>query len=928
MSIEQQPQPLQQQEVDYQKGLSLKQVEQQQLFYGKNVITNKKQIGLFIKFLKYLLEPLMLLLVLAGFMALGIAIYKLSRYTPGESDDLIEIIVSFIEPFVIWFIVILNAVFGLLQENKAEKSINALKKMTSPTARVLRDGVVMEIASEALTVNDILIINTGDQITGDGILLKSEHLEVDESLLTGESSPVVKDAQVSIAEDAPLAERINYVFSGTNVIHGRAEVLITAIGMKTEIGKISSLIDNEVDHLTPLQKKVNRLGKMIGIGSGLLCFAIFIIYLLVVGNIIQKPTNFGIYWHSALLIAVTLAIGTVPEGLVPIMTVILSMGIKRLSKKNALVKRISSAETLGSVSIICSDKTGTLTKNQMTVTKIWNVSTSNFSPDLTSPVNKQLLQAVALCNDAESSILEGKLNLVGDPTETSLLAAAYNFDSGFFKTNLNKKFPRLASVPFDSERKMMSVIVKVDEKFWLITKGAPDHMFDLLQDQSKVATYQNVNNVMSQQALRVLAVSIKVLDQMPNSLDPAILERDLVLVGLVGIIDPPRDEVKVAISETKAAGIRTVMITGDHANTAAAIAKELGILEIGHKVITSKELSQISDEKLYQDIEQYSVYARVSPADKIRIVKAWQARDKIVSMTGDGINDAPALKASDIGCAMGLVGTDVAKQAADLILTDDNFSTIVNAVKEGRELLDNIKRLMIFLLTSNLASMITTFLGIIFFAINPLSALQILWINVISETLPGIALGMNRSKAQLMQQKPLGKKAPILDRKMIFKILSMGFCVALISLFMYFVGVASFYDFNFQTTISALYNKGDDLISQELLSNARRFASSLAFLTLAFCLTTNSLIVRSQWSIFSAKWKDIKLLVYSLIASIIVIVFAVFVPGVNLVFNMNPFLGNNLILLIVPSGIAIVLFLTIEISKLIRHNWRKKSLII
>ncbi|MBO5711469.1 MAG: HAD-IC family P-type ATPase, partial [Acholeplasmatales bacterium] len=619
-------------------GLNDEQIEANRQKYGKNALEEKKKTPLIVKFLAQFKDPLIIILIVAAIISVVV--------DPHE----------WIESVIIAVVVLLNAILGLYQENKAEKSLEALKKMSAATCKVVRNGSLQTINADELVVGDIINVEAGDSIPADARIIEYSNLQVEEAALTGESVPVNKNNTYIENNDVPLGDKKNCLFSSTYVTNGKGKAIVTEVGMSTEIGKIAGMLSAQEDELTPLQKKLNQVGSSIGILCLGVCVVVFLLEMISLGWDWSK-------FAEAFKTAVALAVAAIPEGLATVVTIVLSIGVTKMSKQNAIVKKLPAVETLGSCNVICSDKTGTLTQNKMTVTKLYLNKVKDIK-DVTEE-EKQMLLYFAICCDASIETKNGKLVRIGDPTELALLDV--NLVCGGDITPYN----RLLDLPFDSDRKLMTTVIKNGEKYIAITKGAPDRVINMSVNAKKEKTAASkANNQMAEDALRVLALAVKEFDALPDAEE---LEKDFTLVGLVGMIDPARPEVKEAIKVATGAGIKTVMITGDHIVTASAIAKELGILREGDKAITSQELDELSDEYLAEHIHEYSVFARVAPKDKVRIVEAWQKNDAICAMTGDGVNDAPALKKAEIGCAMGITGTDVSKEAADMILTDDNF---------------------------------------------------------------------------------------------------------------------------------------------------------------------------------------------------------------------------------------------------------------
>ena len=748
---------------DEARGLTDEQVKTLRAEHGENRLQEKKKKTMFWRFIDQFRDAMILILIAAAIISFVVAI------TEGNPKE-------FFEPLLILFIVILNAVMGVMQESKAEKALDALKSLSAPHARVIRGGEERIVDAAELVPGDIIKVEAGDFIPADARLLQSVSLKSEESALTGESVPSEKDAAAVVAEDAPLGDRANMIFSGCSVTYGTAVAVVTATGMKTEMGKIAGLLDNETAGQTPLQKKLAQLGKYLGIVALAACAVIFVVGL----------AN-GIPVLEIFMTAVSLAVSAIPEGLPAIVTIVLSIGVQKMVKRNALIRRLPAVETLGSASIICSDKTGTLTQNRMTLVRAYldDGTTEEISAENGASV-RELLKYGALCCDGSVTFdADGKETHIGDPTETAIILAAHK--NGMPKDKINADHPRKAALPFDSDRKLMSTVNEIDGKHIVIVKGAFDMMLSRCV-RGNMEAAREMCETMSRDALRVLAIGYKEIAEIPENPTSETLENGLTFLGLVGMIDPPRPECKVAVATCRTAGIKPVMITGDHVVTAAAIAKELGIMEEGDDAITGVQLDAMTDEELDARVEKISVYARVSPENKIRIVKAWQRRGQVVSMTGDGVNDAPALKAADIGCAMGITGTDVAKGAADMTLTDDNFATIVEAVREGRGIYANIRRVIEFLLGTNIGEVITVFLSMILWHKTPLLSMQLLWINLVTDSLPAIALGMEEVEENIMEQKPRSKNESIFAHGLGLRVILQGLLFALLTLIGYVVG--------------------------------------------------------------------------------------------------------------------------------------------
>jgi Ca2+-transporting ATPase len=867
---------------DETKGLTSVQVAENAEKYGPNKLEEKKKKSIVARFLEQFKDVMIIILLIAAAISLGVAIYD--GVTHGFD------IVEMIEPFLILAIVLINAIMGVVQESKAEKALDALKNMSAPHARVIRDGVEKIIMSSELVPGDIIKLEAGDFVPADARLIKSVNLKSEESALTGESVPSEKFADAEVKEKAPIGDRTNMVFSGCSITYGTALAVVTATGMQTEMGKIAGILANEGETKTPLQEKLAKLGGMLGILVLGICFVMFLV------QIIRDGFNFNNI-ISAFMSAISLAVSAIPEGLPAVVTIVLSIGVQRMVKRNAIIRRLPAVETLGSASVICSDKTGTLTQNRMTLVKTYvdGGEIIDFNGSAEGDTYKMLCYG-SLCSDGKVVFEDGAEKHIGDPTETAIVLAAHK--AGGVQDELNAQSPRVGELPFDSDRKLMTTVNVINGKPMAIVKGA----FDVIAKRTVKGDVEKARiacDEMSSNALRVLAVAYKELDAIPEKPSFDELEYGLTFVGLVGMIDPPRPECKVAVATCRQAGIKPVMITGDHIVTATAIAKELGIYVDGDKAITGAELDEMSDEELDREVRNISVYARVSPENKIRIVKAWQKKGEVVSMTGDGVNDAPALKAADIGCAMGITGTDVAKGAADMTLTDDNFATIVEAVKEGRGIFENIRKVVGFLLSTNLAEVLVVFISTVILGSiaglgNPFIPIQLLWINLVTDSLPAVALGMESVESDIMYHKPKPKNESLFAHGLGVKIGLNGVLLTLTTLAGYILGAVMMKD-----PSGALNHTA---------------GSTMAFMVLAMSQLVQALNMRSSHSLFKVGFFSNKTMNLSLLACTALTAFVLFVPGVVNVFGMMILDGW---MYLIGLGLSLLPILVMEIAKVI-----------
>ena len=859
---------------DLESGLSEEQVAINRETYGVNQLEEKEKTPLIVKFFAQFKDPLIIILIIAAVVSMII--------DPHE----------WVESLIIMVVVLVNAILGLYQENKAEKSLEALQKMSAATCKVVRGGRTLTIDTASLVVGDIILVEAGDSIPADARIIECSNLKVEEAALTGESVPVDKNNIYIEEDDIPLGDRHNDLFSSTYVTNGKAKAIVTSVGMQTEIGKIAGMLSEQEDELTPLQHKLNKVGSAIGVICLVVCVVVFLMEMITLNWDWSK-------FADAFKIAVSLAVAAIPEGLATVVTIVLSIGVTKMSKQNAIVKKLPAVETLGSCNVICSDKTGTLTQNKMTVTKIYLNEIKGFE-NLTAEELKMMLY-FAICCDAKVEEKDGKVVRIGDPTELALLDM-----NNLYGNESIADYKRVLDLPFDSDRKLMTTVINVDGKYIAITKGAPDRVINLCVDgdEEKNAALE-ANTEMAQNALRVLALGIKVFDYLPKEEE---LEFDLDLIGLVGMIDPARPEVKEAIKIAQQAGIKTVMITGDHIVTASAIARELGILHDGERAITSQELDELSDEYLREHISEFSVFARVAPKDKVRIVEAWQYHDAICAMTGDGVNDAPALKKAEIGCAMGITGTDVSKEAADMILTDDNFSTIVSAVKEGRGIYDNIRKCVKYLLSSNIGEVLTIFVASLLGVIGllngedttPLAAMHLLWINLITDSLPAFGIGMEEAEDEIMLEKPRPKHEGFFANGYAVKIVLEGIVIGAVTLIAYLIGQNA---------------PGYDHAQQHMIGQ------TMAFLTLSTTQLFHAYNVKSHHSVFNPKSYKNSFMNFAFILGFVLQILVVYLPGVRDLFEFYPI---NFVYFMITIGLSLVMVVIMEVVKLYKRLRNRK----
>lgn len=852
---------LKEQKVQGESGLTGAEAARRLEANGKNKLVEPKKTSLLARFMKQLADPMIIILIAAAVVSAVTAFYS------GE---------SFADVVIIMLVVVINAVLGVVQESKAEQAIAALQEIAAATSKVIRDGNQLSVRSEDLVVGDIILLEAGDAVPADARLIECASMKVEEAALTGESVPVLKHIETLTAEtgkDVPLGDRKNMVYMGSTVVYGRGRAVVVAAGMDTEMGKIADALTQAKDGETPLQLKLNQLSKILSILVLGICAVIFAISLLR-----AYPNVSGMVMLDTFMVAVSLAVAAIPEGLATVVTIVLSIGVTNMSRKSAIIRKLTAVETLGCTQIICSDKTGTLTQNKMTVVE-------HVGED-----EKQLAIAMALCSDAQ---LDENHEAVGEPTEAALVN--YAFKAGFDKNQLKQEYPRTGEAPFDSMRKMMSTVhKKSDNTIIQFTKGAPDEILKrctkILENGVSVPLTDNhrqsilkANKGLADRALRVLGAAMRTWDQEPSDYAAEILEQELCFIGLTGMIDPVRPEVKPAIDECREAGIRPIMITGDHKDTAVAIAMQLGIITSANQAITGAELDEISDADFEHRIEQYSVYARVQPEHKVRIVNAWKAKGNITAMTGDGVNDAPSIKNADIGVGMGITGTDVTKNVADMVLADDNFATIVSAVGEGRRIYDNIRKAIQFLLSANLSEVLAIFFATLM-GFTILKPVHLLWINLITDCFPALALGMEAPEKDIMQRAPRKTTDGIFTGGVGFNVAVQGVVVTIITMLSYFIG------HYIESGVWEATNSADGM--------------TMAFLTLSMTEIFHSFNMRSlHKSIFSMSTRN-KWLWLSMIASWICTTAVIYVP-----FLANAFGFEHISLM--EYGVALLLAISI-----------------
>ena len=846
---------------DEKQGLTEKEVQERQAKYGKNKLQEKKKESFIVKFIKQFNDFMIIILIIASIISAVVSKMQ------GEND--------YVDSIIIIGIVVFNALMGVIQEAKAEKSIEALKQMTPQLAKTIRNGKTVEVNAEELVKGDIIILDAGNFVPADCRILESHNLKIEESSLTGETQGAEKDADAICKPNAPLGDMKNMAFMASITVNGHGKAVVTDTGMSTKVGQIANMIIEDEAPQTPLQKKLGEVGKILGLACLAICVIIFVMGLI---KHIEPVEMF--------MTSVGLAVAAIPEGLPAIVTIMLSIGVTKMSKKNSIIRKLPAVETLGCSNVICSDKTGTLTQNKMTVRALY------------SDNDELLLKLGSMCTDCEIERNSAK----GEPTEVAIVNKA--LEKGINKNDLYNENKRVSEIPFDSNRKLMTTVHKNNEKYISITKGAPDilikrcnkiYINGKVQELSitEKRKIEEKNIEMANNALRVIAVGYKENEYLNKEKDN--LEKDLVFVGLIGMIDPPREGVKKAVKTCKKAGIKTVMITGDHIATAKAIARELGILEMGDKAITGAELDEISDKDLTDNIATYSVFARVTPEHKVRIVKAWQKTGAVVAMTGDGVNDSPALKNADIGIAMGKGGTDVAKNASDMILVDDNFVTIVEAIKQGRNIYDNIKKAIHFLIATNIGEITTIFMGLVLGMEAPLLAIHLLWINLVTDSFPAIALGLEKEEIGIMERKPRDSKKSLFSDGLWGKIITEGIMLGALNL--------------------VIFSLGTNLYGLEV-------GRTMAFISLGLLELVHSFNVKSEESIFKDSIFENKFLIGSFILGVLMQTIIVLIPSLANIFELKPL--NNM-QWFYTIGISLLPIPVIELQKKVNsmREWKK-----
>lgn len=827
-----------------QSGLDEKEVQKRRKVFGLNKLDEKKKRNIMLKFIDQFKDFMIIILFFAAGISAIMSFFQ-------KSND-------YMDSVIIIIIVCFNALMGLIQENKAEKSLEALKKMSSPTAKVRRGGKICVIKGEELVPGDIVILESGNFVSADCRIIESYNLKIEESALTGETISVEKDTKTIPYKNIPIGDLINMAFSTTIIVNGHGTGIVTDIGMHTKVGKIASMIINDESPETPLQKKLSDVGKKLGIACLMICIMIFIIGSLKNISIIEM-----------FMTSIGLAVAAIPEGLPAIVTIMLSIGVTKMAKKNAIIRKLPAVETLGSSTVICSDKTGTLTQNKMSVTKVYNIN-GKLENSVSNKDLKYILKLGSLCNDSIVDCKKGDFVVSGEATEVAIVNAGIKF--GENKNMLDAEMTRINEIPFDSNRKMMTTIHKQGNKYIIITKGAPDTLIRRcnryysngeikVMDSSIMSKINKYNEEMASDALRVLAVSYSEVEMLPNKITSDVVENGLIFAGLIGMIDPPRNGVKEAVYTCTKAGIKTVMITGDHILTAKKVASEIGIFKAGDLAITGVELDKMSKLEINKNIMKYSVFARVSPEHKVRIVKAFRANRAVVAMTGDGVNDAPALKNADIGISMGVGGTDVAKSASDMILADDNFVTIVEAVKEGRHIYENIKKAVHFLLATNIGEIVTIFVGLLLGLDAPLLAIHLLWINLVTDSLPAIALGLEMPDKDIMKKKPKNSVRGLFSGGLWGKIFFEGIMIGLLTLVIFELGTSKF---------------------------GLEVGRTMAFVSLSMLELVHSFNLRSDESIFNIGIFTNKYLVGAFVLGLILQVIVVITPPLASIFNVVP----------------------------------------